>query len=109
MSDPNVTEIQLQAVYFAGTESLTLPCCSVSFLPSGSALESVAPVGSIARNRSDGPSLLVRGVDPKALGKTAWNRLLFKDPTTGVQKDFDIQVVDAPEPSTAKFEIQKRN
>ena len=109
MSDRDVTIVQLQAVYFEGTERLTLPCCSVSFIPSGYGLESVPSAGQILRRSSDGPSLLVRGVDPRVLGTVAWNRILFTDPATGAQKDFDIQVVEAMEPSAARFEIQKRN
>ena len=51
------------------------------------------------------PSLLVRGVDGKALGNTSWTDVRFRDSLTAAEKNFQIHVRPTFEAETLQLEI----
>ena len=103
----SISDFRLEAHYVGrrDPDTLTVKCRSLSLLPAEYGPDDVAADGAIMKSLIARPSLLAKGVDGNKLGTIAWTRLLFTDPKTGAQKEFDIRVMDTPETDTARFEI----
>ena len=103
----NVTEITLEADYLNhDSDRRSFPCQSVAELP-GKYIDDTSADGSIMRSEIVPPTVVVRGIDVKAVEGMGWKptRLLFKDARTGESKEFSGQVRDTAEPNTLTFAI----
>ena len=104
----DVAEITLKAHYLKHeADTVTIACRSVSEV-AGEYIDDVAADGGVMRSEIEPPTLMVRGIDPRAFEAIVWKptHLLFEDPKTREQKEFSVRPWHTAEPNAAKFAIR---
>jgi len=103
----DVKEITLEALYINhDPDRQAFTCQSVSVIP-GRYVDDTSADGNVMRSEIESPTVVVRGVDAKAVKALRWSptHLRFKDAKTGEEKLFSGQLRDMVEPDTMKFAI----
>jgi hypothetical protein len=103
----DVREITLEAFYINhDPDRQAFTCQSVSVIPGRYVADSSAD-GNVMRSEIEPPTVVVRGVDAKAVEALRWSptHLRFIDAKTGEENLFSGQLRDMLEPDTMKFAI----